>query len=129
MRLTYNAASGLPIASQKRRGGPDATAEGNPMCALLALVAAACGGLGAQHPQGADRLGHKRGVQPRWPAARLRQRGWNGEGVGRPASGRPAGETRFNPAVTKLRRHPSDDDLEVRDTRGTFLMVSARYVV
>jgi hypothetical protein len=31
--------------------------------------------------------------------------------------------------VTKLRRHPSDDDLEARDIRGTFLMVSARYVV
>ena len=37
---------------------------------------------------------HERGVQPRRPAARLRQSGWDGEGVGRPAAGRRTCETR-----------------------------------
>ena len=35
------------------------------------------------HPQGAHRRGQQRGVQPRRPAARLRQRGQHGEGLGR----------------------------------------------
>ncbi len=51
--------------------------------------------LGPHHPQGHTRRCHERGVQPRRQAARLRQSGWDGEGVGRPAVGR--GTCEFGP--------------------------------
>ena len=50
---------------------------------------------------------HERGVQPRRQAARLRQSGWDGEGVGRPAVGRRTSETRSNPTVREPRGPPS----------------------
>ena len=47
---------------------------------------------GNPHPQGAHRHCRERGVQPRRQAARLRQHGRDGEGMGRPAAGRRVGE-------------------------------------
>ena len=40
-------------------------------------------GTGNPHPQGTHRRGHQRGVQPRRQTHRQRQRGQDGEGVGR----------------------------------------------
>ena len=65
-------------------------------------------GRGTPHPQGAHRRCLERGVQPRRPAARLRQSRQDGEGVGRrdpagnrsPSRGTPAGSIAWRSART-----------------------------
>ena len=54
---------------------------------------------GGPHSQGTYRRCPVRGIQPGWQSASLRQYGWDGEGVGRPACRRRAGETRPEPTL------------------------------
>ena len=64
--------------------------------------------LGAHHPQGAHRRGHERGVQPRRQAARLRQCGRDGEGVGRrDRAGNPHPQGAHRPVSAAWRSAPT----------------------